>query len=86
MISSPSYTERIDPPWSAKMKERYRENIEKMRKRLELYNIILERQYKWNKPPNSTTKQRASWFLITQTHKFLSRFYLRPSLLFLPLH
>ena len=40
------------------LKERYRENIEKMRRRLEPYNIILERQYKKDKPPNSTTKPK----------------------------
>ena len=36
------------------LKERYREKIEKMRNRLECYNIILLRQYKRDNPPNST--------------------------------
>ena len=71
-----------------KLKERYRDKIEKMRKRLHCYNIILLRQYKRTILQIQPQNRRTSWFLIAQTHKFLSLFYLHlfPPSTILPPH
>ena len=58
------------------VKERYREKVEKMRKRLDCYNIILLRQYKWDNPPNSTTKPKN--FLVSNRSKPQMSFTLLP--------